>query len=93
MMALAKYNSWRRGDETFEMPSPMELGSIIDDAVNILREHTELREEEERLRKGLESLAYWSRSKTETRITLRDRIAAVLANDKTREPTSDSHQP
>ena len=31
------------------------------------------------LREALESLAYWSRNKTESRITLRNRIAAALA--------------
>jgi len=31
------------------------------------------------LRDGLHMLAYWSRSKTETRITLRDRIQAMLS--------------
>lgn len=31
------------------------------------------------LRQALESLAYWSRNRTETRITLRNRIAAALA--------------
>jgi hypothetical protein len=34
------------------------------------------------LREALESLAYWSRNRTETRITLRNRIAAVLAATK-----------
>ena len=39
---LANYNSWRRGDETIEMPSPAEIGATIDDAVNLLRKHDKL---------------------------------------------------
>ena len=37
LLFLANYNSWRRGDETLEMPSPAEIGAAIDDAVNMLR--------------------------------------------------------
>ncbi len=43
---------------------------------------TELAAEREKvrvLREALESLAYWSRNKTESRITLRNLIAAALA--------------
>jgi len=87
LLALANFNSWRRGDETLEMPPPEEIGATIDDAVNLLRglDETErkLGETEHRLaslRTQVEGLAYWSRSKTETRITLRDRIATVVAN-------------
>jgi hypothetical protein len=35
--------------------------------------------ENARLREALESLAHWSRSKTETRISLRNRIDAALS--------------
>jgi hypothetical protein len=38
---LSNYNSWRRGDETIEMPSPSEIGAAIDDAVNLLRKYPE----------------------------------------------------
>lgn len=41
LLALAKYNSWRRGDETLEMPPPEEIGATIDDAVNLLRRFDE----------------------------------------------------
>jgi hypothetical protein len=41
----------------------------------------ELELENARMREALEGLAYWSRRKTETRITLRNRIAAVLDNN------------
>lgn len=42
LIALATYNSWRRGDETIEMPEPSEIGATIDDAVNLLRRYDEL---------------------------------------------------
>lgn len=77
---LAKYNSWRRGDETFEMPPPDEIGAAIDDAVNLLRRHDERERLYAEMRGELEKLAYWSRSKTETRVSLRDRIENALAS-------------
>jgi MoxR-like ATPase len=86
LMALAKYNSWRRGDDAFEMPSPAEIGASIDDAVNLLREHDIIEREVTRLHSALESLAYWSRSRTETRVTLRNRIAAILSPDNKPSP-------
>ena len=45
---LANYNSWRRGDETIEMPSPAEIGATIDDAVNLLRKYDDLKARAER---------------------------------------------
>lgn len=81
LLALANFNSWRRGDETIEMPAPAEIGATIDDAVNLLRKYDALERETRRLRDGLESLAYWSRNRTATRITLRDRIAALLSQN------------
>lgn len=39
---LAIHNSWRRGDETFGMQDPAEIGAAIDDAVNLLRRYDEL---------------------------------------------------
>jgi gamma-glutamyltranspeptidase len=78
MIALANYNSWRRGDETLEMPSPEEIGATIDDAVNLLRKHDENERELARLRSEIEKLAYLSRNRTATRIELRDYISKVL---------------
>lgn len=49
LLALASFNSWRRGDETLEMPAPAEIGAAIDDAVNLLRKHDELERRVERL--------------------------------------------
>lgn len=52
---------------------------------DIRRVLAELAAERERvrvLREALERLAYWSRNKTETRITLRNRIADALAATK-----------
>ena len=48
LLALAIYNSWRRGDETIEMPSPAEIGATIDDAVNLLRKYDDLKARAER---------------------------------------------
>ncbi len=76
---LAKYNSWRRGDETLQMPPPDEIGAAIDDAVNLLRKYDETQRLYAQMRLEIENLAYWSRSNTETRISLRDRIADALA--------------
>ena len=79
LLALANFNSWRRGDETLEMPAPAEIGATIDDAVNLLRKYDGLERENARLRESLESLAYLSRNRTATRIALRDRIAVILS--------------
>jgi hypothetical protein len=42
IVGLATYNSWRRGDETIEMPAPAEIGATIDHAVNLLRKYDEM---------------------------------------------------
>ena len=49
LLALANYNSWRRGDES-KMPHPAELGAVIDDAVNLLRKYAAMEKEICRLR-------------------------------------------
>jgi hypothetical protein len=77
--ALENYNKWRRGDDTLPMPDPFETGVAIGDAVRLLRELAAERAKVRLLRAALESLAYWSRNKTESRITLRNLIAAALA--------------
>jgi len=51
LMFLANFNSWRRGDETIEMPSPAEIGATIDDAINLLRKYDSAQAEVERLTK------------------------------------------
>ncbi len=48
LLALAIYNSWRRGDETIEMPAPAEIGATIDAAVNLLRKYDDLKARAER---------------------------------------------
>ena len=78
LLALANFNSWRRGDESLEMPSPAEIGATIDDAVNLLREYDYMERENKRLTEALEDLAYHSRNRLATRITLRDRIANII---------------
>src|SRR5574343_964397 len=53
LLALAEFNSWRRGDESLEMPSPAEIGASIDDAVNLLRQYDEMeREMDDRFNAG-----------------------------------------
>lgn len=56
LLALAIYNSWRRGDETIEMPSPAEIGATIDDAVNLLRKHDKLERRAKRLERDVNRL-------------------------------------
>ena len=55
---LAIHNSWRRGDETFEMQNPAEIGAAIDDAVNLLRKYDELEKENATLRKDSRMLEW-----------------------------------
>ena len=78
MLDLVIYNSRRRGDKTAEILSHAEIGATIDSAVDLLRKHDGLEREVTQLRDALESLAYWSRSRTETRISLRTRIAKIM---------------
>jgi predicted Zn-dependent peptidase len=49
-----------------------------DECAQLERELTAEREKVRVLREALESLAYWSRNRLETRFTLRNRIAAAL---------------
>lgn len=42
---LQNYNAWRRGDETLEMPHPVEIGANIQDAIALLRKNAELEAE------------------------------------------------
>lgn len=53
---LAIFNSWRRGDETFVMQDPTEIGAAIDDAVNLLRKYDELEKENAALKASSELL-------------------------------------
>lgn len=56
LMFLANFNSWRRGDETIEMPSPAEIGAAIDDAINLLRKYDSAEAERDKLRAEVERL-------------------------------------
>lgn len=49
LLALANYNSWRRGDDSIEMPHPAEIGATIDQAVFLLRKYDRLERENDRL--------------------------------------------
>ncbi len=51
---------------------------MLNEARTLERELTAERERVRVLRESLWSLAYWSRNHTETRITLRNRIASAL---------------
>lgn len=45
LLFLANFNSWRRGDDSIEMPDPAEIGAAIDDAVNFLRNYDQMEQE------------------------------------------------
>ena len=67
---LRNYNSWRRGDETLEMPSPAEIGATIDDAVNLLRKHDKLERRVERLTIALrDAISTYDPNRKETLVT------------------------
>ena len=77
---LAKYNSWRRGDETIEMPSPAEIGATIDDAVNLLRKYDDLKARAERAEAELADEAIALRDM----MSERDKAEAELAAERAR---------
>ncbi len=79
LIALAEFNSWRRGDDSIEQRSHSEVGSLIDQAVNLLREHDRIETEYRRLYEAVDSIAYQSRNRIATRISLRNRIAETLS--------------
>ena len=67
---LQKFNAWRRGDETLEMPSPAEIGATIDDAVNLLRKHDKLECRVERLTIALkDAISTYDPNRKETLVT------------------------
>ena len=51
---LQNYNSWRRGDETLEMPHPAEIGANIQEAIVLLRKYDSLLTEGDQLRAEIE---------------------------------------
>ncbi len=59
LLALANFNSWRRGDETLEMPPPEEIGAAIDDAVNLLRRYDEMERRLVRIAHHIEDSNYY----------------------------------
>lgn len=77
---LANYNSWRRGDETIEMPSPAEIGATIDDAVNLLRKHDKLESRVEQLTTALEdAISTYDPDRKETLVTAERQEAWISA--------------
>jgi hypothetical protein len=77
---LRNYNSWRRGDETLEMPSPAEIGATIDDAVNLLRKHENLERRVERLTIALrDAISTYNPNRKETLVTAERQEAWIAA--------------
>jgi len=56
---LEEFYKWRRGDHTITAPCSFELGVAIGDAVRLLREHENLRDEVERLKKDNINMSAW----------------------------------
>lgn len=80
LLALAIYNSWRRGDETIEMPSPAEIGAAIDDAVNLLRKYDKLEHRVEQLTTALEdAISTYDPNRKETLVTAERQEAWIAA--------------
>ncbi len=76
---LRNYNSWRRGDETIEMPSPAEIGATIDDAVNLLRKYDDLKTRAERAEAELAEQKYIKRSAVKRANKLTEELATERA--------------
>ena len=77
---LANYNSWRRGDETIEMPSPAEIGATIDDAVNLLRKYDRLESRVEQLTTALaDAISTYDPNRKETLVTAERQEAWIAA--------------
>ena len=67
---LQKFNAWRRGDETLEMPHPAEIGANIQDAIVLLREHDKLERRVERLTIALrDAISTYDPNRKETLVT------------------------
>lgn len=80
LLFLAKYNSWRRGDETFEMPSPADIGSHIDAAVNLLRRYDDLEAKNERLERALrDAISTYDPNRAETFVSAERQEAWIEA--------------
>ena len=77
---LQKFNAWRRGDETLEMPSPAEIGATIDDAVNLLRKHEKLECRVEQLTIALrDAISTYNPNRKETLVTAERQEAWIAA--------------
>lgn len=80
LLALAIYNSWRRGDETIEMPAPAEIGATIDDAVNLLRKYDRLESRVEQLTTALkDAISTYDPNRKETLVTAERQEAWIAA--------------
>lgn len=84
---LAIHNSWRRGDETFGMQDPAEIGAAIDDAVNLLRRYDELERENIALREALKNaimlLRRWNKNDVTDDVVIETRKAIHAALKET----------
>ena len=67
---LQKFNAWRRGDETLEMPHPAEIGANIQDAIVLLRKHDQLECRVEQLTIALrDAISTYDPNRKETLVT------------------------
>lgn len=89
LMFLAIHNSWRRGDETFEMQNPTDIGAAIDDAVNLLRKYDELDrqntlliEQNEALAKENAELKAWKESALSLNAEMDEQALAKMLGGK-----------
>ena len=83
---LQKFNAWRRGDETLEMPHPAEIGTNIQDAIMLLRKHDNLERRVERLTIALrDAISTYDSARAEILVTAERQeawIAALKEDDK-----------
>ena len=77
---LQKYNTWRRGDETLEMPHPAEIGANIQDAIVLLRKHDKLERRVERLTIALkDAISTYDSARAEILVTAERQEAWIAA--------------
>ena len=78
---LQNYNSWRRGDETLEMPHPAEIGANIQEAIVLLRKYDSLLTEGDQLRAEIEldeQLQAATEASLKTLTAERDQLRAIF---------------
>lgn len=77
---LQKFNAWRRGDETLEMPHPAEIGANIQEAIVLLRKHDKLECRVEQLTIALrDAISTYNPNRKETLVTAERQEAWIAA--------------